>query len=113
MFVRSGDRPQVQPTVQSRAFEMSATVDFLFGYSATTGVVPDHMYAGIAEAYLLDETVQAFLQKSNVWAARDMAERLLEAHQRKLWKNADPNILEKLQTIALIAEGEIEKTLIP
>ena len=95
------------------AFEMSATVDFLFGYSATTGVVPDHMYAGIAEAYLLDETVQAFLQKSNVWAARDMAERLLEAHQRKLWKNADPNILEKLQTIALTAEGEIEKTLIP
>lgn len=95
------------------AFEMSATVDFLFGYSATTGVVPDHMYAGIAEAYLLDETVQAFLQKSNVWAARDMAERLLEAHQRKLWKNADPDILEKLQTIALTAEGEIEKTLIP
>jgi cobaltochelatase CobN len=95
------------------AFELSATVDFLFGYSATTGVVPDHMYAGIAEAYLLNETVQAFLQKSNVWAARDMAERLLEAHQRKLWKNADPNILEKLQTIALTAEGEIEKTLIP
>ena len=95
------------------AFELSATVDFLFGYSATTGVVPDHMYAGIAEAYLLDETVQAFLQKSNVWAARDMAERLLEAHQRKLWKNADPNILGKLQTIALTAEGEIEKTLIP
>ena len=95
------------------AFELSATVDFLFGYSSTTGVVPDHMYAGVAEAYLLDETVQAFLQKSNVWAARDMAERLLEAHQRKLWKNADPNILEKLQTIALTAEGEIEKTLIP
>ncbi len=95
------------------AFEMSATVDFMFGYSATTGVVPDHMYTGIAEAYLLDETVQAFLQKSNVWAARDMAERLLEAHQRKLWKNADPNILEKLQTIAITAEGEIEKTLIP
>jgi cobaltochelatase CobN len=95
------------------AFELSATVDFLFGYSATTGVVPDHMYAGIAQAYLLDETVQAFLQKSNVWAARDMAERLLEAHQRKLWKNADPNILEKLQAIALTAEGEIEKTLIP
>ena len=71
------------------------------------------MYAGVAEAYLLDETVQAFLQKSNVWAARDMAERLLEAHQRKLWKNVDPNMLAKLQTIALTAEGEIEKTLIP
>ncbi len=94
------------------AFEMSATVDFLFGYSATTGEVPDHMYEGIAQAYLFDETVQEFLQKSNVWAARDMAERLLEAHQRKLWKTADAQTIAKLQAISLDAEGAIEQTLI-
>ena len=94
------------------AFEMSATVDFLFGYSATTGEVPDHMYEGIAQAYLLDETVQEFLQKSNVWAARDMAERLLEAHQRKLWKTAATQTIAKLQAISLDAEGAIEQTLI-
>ncbi len=94
------------------AFEMSATVDFLFGYSATTGEVPDHMYEGIAQAYLFDETVQQFLQKSNVWAARDMAERLLEAHQRKLWKTADAQTIAKLQAISLDAEGAIEQTLI-
>ena len=95
------------------AFEMSATVDFLFGYSATTGEVPDHMYEGVAQAYLFDETVQQFLQKSNVWAARDMAERLLEAHQRKLWKTADAKTIAKLQAISLDAEGAIEQTLIP
>ncbi len=94
------------------AFEMSATIDFLFGYGATTGVVPDHMYAGVAQAYLLDESVQQFLQQSNVWAARDMAERLLEAHQRKMWKNADPQMIEQLQAISLNAEGAIEQTLI-
>ena len=94
------------------AFEMSATVDFLFGYSATTGEVPDHMYEGIAQAYLFDETVQQFLKKSNVWAARDMAERLLEAHQRKLWKTADAQTIAKLQAISLDAEGAIEQTLI-
>ncbi len=94
------------------AFELSATVDFLFGYSATTGAVPDHMYAGIAEAYLLDETVQAFLQKSNIWAARDIAERLLEAHQRKLWKTASPEMLDQIRAIVLSAEGAIEETLV-
>jgi cobaltochelatase CobN len=94
------------------AFEMSATIDFLFGYGATTGVVPDHMYAGVAQAYLLDESVQQFLQQSNVWAARDMAERLLEAHQRKMWTNADPQIIEQLQAISLNSEGAIEQTLI-
>ena len=94
------------------AFEMSATVDFLFGYSATTGEVPDHMYEGVAQAYLLDETVQQFLKKSNVWAARDMAERLLEAHQRQLWKTADADTIAKLQAISLDAEGAIEQTLV-
>lgn len=94
------------------AFEMSATVDFLFGYSATTGEVPDHMYEGVAQAYLLDETVQQFLKKTNVWAARDMAERLLEAYQRKLWKTADAQTIAKLQAISLDAEGAIEQTLI-
>jgi cobaltochelatase CobN len=90
------------------AFEMSATVDFLFGYDATTGCVPDHMYQGVAEAYLLDEKVQAFIQTSNAWAGRDMAERLLEAHQRGMWNNVDPITLEKLRSIVLETEGTIE-----
>jgi cobaltochelatase CobN len=94
------------------AFELSATVDFLFGYSATTGAVPDHMYEGITNAYLLDEQVQAFLQKSNIWAARDIAERLLEAHQRKLWKTASPEMLDQIRAIVLSAEGAIEETLV-
>ncbi|HIK46070.1 MAG TPA: cobaltochelatase subunit CobN, partial [Leptolyngbyaceae cyanobacterium M65_K2018_010] len=67
------------------AFEMAATVDYLFAYDATTRCVADHMYEGVAQAYVLDPTVQAFVQQANPWALRDMAERLLEAHQRGLW----------------------------
>ena len=37
-----------------------------------------------------------------------MAERLLEANQRGLWQSANQKILEKLQIIALEAEGIIE-----
>ena len=36
------------------AAELSATVDYLFGYDATTGVAEDWMYEQVAERYLLD-----------------------------------------------------------
>lgn len=91
------------------AFEMAATVDFLFAYDATTRCVADHMYQGVAEAYLFDAENFAFLKQSNAWAARDMSERLLEAHQRGLWKNASAATIDRLRAIALDAEGEIEQ----
>lgn len=90
------------------AFEMAATVDYLFAYDATTHCVPDHMYEGIAEAYLLDESVQQFVRQSNPWVLRDMAERLLEAHQRHLWPSADATLLDRLRHIAHAAEGILE-----
>ncbi len=91
------------------AFELSATVDYLFAYDATTRCVEDFMYAGIANAYVLDPEVQQFVQSKNPWALRDMAERLLEAHQRQLWADADPDLLHRLRAIALDAEASIEQ----
>lgn len=90
------------------ACEMAATIDFLFGYDATTNCIADYMYAGIADAYLFDKTTLDFLEKSNPQAMRDMAERLLEAHQRQLWQQADPDTIDRLHTIVLTAEGTIE-----
>ncbi|MEG3906827.1 cobaltochelatase subunit CobN [Microcoleus sp. w2-18bC1] len=90
------------------AFEIAATVDFLFAYDATANCVEDFMYEGIAEAYIFDEKVQAFIQENNPWALRDMAERLLEARQRGLWESANQDTLDKLRSIALQAEAVIE-----
>jgi cobaltochelatase CobN len=90
------------------AFEMAATVDYLFAYDATTHCVADHMYEGIANAYVLDEEVQQFVQQKNPWALRDMAERLLEANQRGLWQETDETILDKLRAVVHQAEGAIE-----
>ncbi|MBD2393874.1 cobaltochelatase subunit CobN [Cyanobacterium aponinum FACHB-4101] len=90
------------------AFEMSATVDYLFAYSATTKSVPDFMFTGVAQSYLLDEKVRQFIQEKNPWALRDMGERLIEAHQRKLWKNVDTNLLDELRNIIHQSEGIIE-----
>ena len=90
------------------AFEMAATVDYLFAYDATTKVVNDYMYQGVAEAYVLDEEVQQFVRDKNPWALRDMAERLLEANQRGMWQEVSDEMLDDLRQIVNEAEGEIE-----
>src|SRR2546429_207771 len=50
------------------AFELAATVDYLFGFDATAGVVHDWMYEKLAESYVLDPETREFLDKSNPWA---------------------------------------------
>ncbi len=90
------------------AFEMAATVDYLFAYDATANCVADHMYEGVAKAYILDQQVQQFIQTKNPWALRDMSERLLEAHQRGLWQDVDPQMIDELKAIANQSEGVIE-----
>ena len=90
------------------AFEMAATIDFIFAYDVTANCVPDHMYTGVAEAYLLDPQVQEFIQNNNPWALRDMAERLLEAKQRGLWAEVSPDMVDKLRAIVHQSEGAIE-----
>ncbi|WP_052668023.1 cobaltochelatase subunit CobN [Nitriliruptor alkaliphilus] len=90
------------------AFELAATVDYLFGYDATTGVVPDWQYATLAERYLLDGDVRKFLETSNPWAMRGIAERLLEAAQRGMWQEPDPALLAQVQQVLLDVEGDLE-----
>ena len=90
------------------AFEMSATVDYLFAYDATTKCVEDFMYQGVANSYLFDSKVQQFIQEKNPWALRDMAERLIEASMRGLWQSASEEIIDRLRSIAHQAESLIE-----
>ncbi len=67
------------------AFEMAASVDYLFAYDATTGVVDDYQYANVSEALVFDDDNQRFLREHNPEALRELAERLVEAMQRGLW----------------------------
>ena len=90
------------------AFEMAATVDYLFAYDATTNCVADHMYEGIAQAYLFDPVVCEFIQNHNPHALRDIAERILEAHKRNLWQDVNIQTLESLRNLVHQAEAVIE-----
>jgi cobaltochelatase CobN len=92
------------------AAELSATVDYLFGYDATAGVAEDWMYEQIAERYLLDADVAAFMSRSNPWAARAISERLLEAAERGLWSAPQDDTLTQIRERFLSLEGELEET---
>ncbi|MEO6273275.1 MAG: cobaltochelatase subunit CobN [Rhodoferax sp.] len=91
------------------AFEMAATVDFLFAFDATTGVVADHQYALVADAYVHDDDTRAFLQQHNPGALRSIGERLLEAMQRGLW--AEPgDQRERIEDHLLALENRLEES---
>jgi cobaltochelatase CobN len=89
-------------------FELAASLDYLFAYDAATGRVPGWSYAAISERWLGDPQVLEALRRSNPWALRDMAERLLEAHHRGLWRNAGEARLEQLRELLLESDARIE-----
>ena len=90
------------------AFELAATVDYLFGWDATTGVVADWMYERLAAAYVLDDETRQFMESSNPWALRGITERLLEAADRGLWAAPEGATLEALRGVYLEVEGRLE-----
>ena len=90
------------------AFELAATVDYLFGFDATAGVVPDWMYSQLAESYVLDKDNQDFMKHANPWALRGIIEKLSEAVDRGLWQEPDPELITQLQQVYLDVEGDLE-----
>ncbi|MDE2779321.1 MAG: cobaltochelatase subunit CobN [Chloroflexota bacterium] len=90
------------------AFELAATVDYMFGYDATAQVIEDWMYEDVTEEYILNEDMQQFFRQSNPWAMRGIVERLLEAIERGMWENPPPEILEKLRELYLDLETDLE-----
>jgi cobaltochelatase CobN len=90
------------------AFELAATVDYLFGYDATTGVVADWMYEKLAQEYVFDPETAKFLSESNPWARHGITERLLEAVDRGLWEHPEHDTLANLRQAYLDTEADLE-----
>ena len=82
------------------AFEMAASVDYLFAYDATTNLIDDYQYQQVADALVFDERNQQFMKDHNPNALEEMAERMLEASQRGLWQD-DQGYTAKLQDLLL------------
>ena len=68
------------------AFEIAASVDYLFAFAATTGMVRDHHFELVYDAFIKDRTVRDFMRDENPDALRETAARLSEAIERGLWR---------------------------
>jgi cobaltochelatase CobN len=86
--------------------EIAATVDSLFGFAATAGVISDWMFESTADTFTKGE-MREFLERTNPWALNAVVERLLEAEQRQLW-SAAAQTLESLRSVLLATEATIE-----
>ncbi len=87
--------------------EMAATMDALFGFSATAGITTDWMFEGVAASFA-DGQAQRFLQRHNPWALNAIVERLLEAEQRGLW-TANIETARRLRMLLLSSEATLEE----
>jgi cobaltochelatase CobN len=67
------------------AFEIAATVDYLFAFAATTGAVGNHHFEAVYQAFVADPKVRDFMAAKNPAALAEMKERLLEAIDLHLW----------------------------
>ncbi|GMG85528.1 cobaltochelatase subunit CobN [Paralimibaculum aggregatum] len=82
------------------AFEMAATVDYLFAFAATTHAVADHHFELVHDAYLADDDTRAFLAEANPAALREIAARLGEAIERGLWRPRANSVRDRLAALA-------------
>jgi len=90
------------------AADMAGVVSRCFAWDATSEVMEDWMYKGLAEKYALDKKMQEWLKEVNPWALQRIAEKLLEAVQRGMW-NADEKMTGELKKLYLSIEGELEE----
>jgi cobaltochelatase CobN len=88
------------------AFEMAATVDYLFACAAMTDAVQNHHFDQLYDAYIADADVQAFIASANAPALAEMAARFREAIDRGLWAPRTNSAYDRLS--ALIADGRKE-----
>jgi cobaltochelatase CobN len=86
------------------AFEIAATVDYMFAFAATTSAVRSHHFEAVYQAYVMDERVRQFMEEKNPNALREMTDKLMEAIDRGLWSPRSNSARFELQGLSAAAE---------
>ena len=68
------------------AFEMAATLDYMFAFAATTHAVSNHHFDLVYGAFIEDDDTRAFIEDANPAALKEMAARFEEAIERGMWQ---------------------------
>ncbi|MEM7429332.1 MAG: cobaltochelatase subunit CobN, partial [Pseudomonadota bacterium] len=82
------------------AFEIAATVDYMFAFAATTGAVRDHHFQMAYDAFVADDNVRDFIAQNNENALRELSERFREAMDRGLWTPRSNSAYHRLRHLA-------------
>jgi cobaltochelatase CobN len=67
------------------AFEIIATVDYMFAFAATTGAVKTHHFDLAFEAYVEDEATRDFIRANNRFGYDELIDKFNEARRRGYW----------------------------
>jgi magnesium chelatase subunit H len=87
--------------------QIESHVTNTLGWSATTGQVEPWVYKNLTETFVLDETMRRRLSELNPKASSKLANRLIEAVERKYW-NADEETLRALRNAGEELEDRVE-----
>jgi len=93
------------------ANEFSRKILHLYGWSATTKLVENWVFNEIAETYIINEEMRRWFKENNVWAAEEIARRLVEAAERGLWRPSE-EMLEQVKDAYADIEGVLEENII-
>ncbi len=86
---------------------IEAHVTNTLGWSATTGQVAPWVYQQLTQTFVLDPEMRRRLAELNPTASVKVANRLLEAHERRYW-NPDETVLEALRNAGAELEDRLE-----
>ncbi len=87
--------------------QIEVQVTNTMGWSATTGEVQPWVYQQITQTFILDPEMRARLAKLNPTASTKVANRLLEASERKYWQ-PDATMLAALRSASEELEDRLE-----
>jgi len=88
--------------------EVMNTIEYTFGWDATSDAVDDWEYQAAAEHFLFNDENREWIEENNPYALHSIAGRLLEAYERGFWQAHDETI-QRLQEIYLKSEAFFER----
>ncbi len=88
------------------AFEIAATVDYLFAFAATTGAVKNHHFDLVHATFVEDAETREFIETHNPAALAEIAARLSEAIDRGLWQPRSNRAQALLRQLAAGSPGD-------
>jgi cobaltochelatase CobN len=81
------------------AFEIAATVDYMFAFAATADAVKSYHFDLAYGAYIEDDATRQFMANNNPAALREMAQRFAEAIARGLWQPRLNSVHDRLKDL--------------